>query len=104
MKYRRRLPALTAASDYGDDDDFGGGSIEQHHSVYYPRTTSEGDDSMEEYEDTISGKRSATVSKQSAAKDAAMSDPRKVYVSNVPSRVTLKQLASFFTKFGRISS
>lgn len=105
MKYRRRLPALTASgagdADGEDDDGIYVGVEDISQQSLYQRTTSEGEESMEEYTDPAHAP--AAIPKHGAV-PTGMSDPRKVYVANVPARVTLKQLASFFTKFGRVSS
>lgn len=110
MKYRRRLPALTASGgaegELDDDDVVVGDDHPGHQSLYYPRTNSECEDQTEDFFDG-SQDRPATAPKGAFAgsvTSAGMSDPRKVYVANVPARVTLKQLASFFTKFGRVAS
>lgn len=78
MKYRRRLPALLA----GSDDETMSSSQMEH--------------SFE--------RRGSLIKGSNVVNDPAEMISRRVYVTNIPSKVTNTQLASFFSKFGRVVS
>lgn len=77
MKYRRRLPQILAGGD---------------------------EDSLSKFDLNKSDEGTSSSSSGLADFNVEANLSRRVYVTNVPSKVTTTQLASFFSKFGKVVS
>ena len=105
MKYRRRLPAILAGESGGSDSDEDAPGPSLRKRELYDDTQSEIGDLPSSSSSRFSRGKAKSFREGGGGKEtsSADGDARRVYVSNVSYRVTTSQLASFFSKFGKVS-